>query len=172
MEERLKTSRREYRTEKMAVTSMANVFIDITVVHTIQQGNIHFHKNFNLLLVCVFVVVVSVTNNIINSNTARLYRQWRKPVIYSATNHWAEARDAIWCHSNAILTLCWRQSSFSMCKNRNRSALVRDLLCNKSQFVGHSCKKIQCKSLAIRSRDLIYFTTDLQTVIYYSTNRC
>ena len=27
-------------------------------------------------------------------------------------------------------------SSFSMCYNRNRSALVRDLLSNKSLFVG------------------------------------
>ena len=27
-------------------------------------------------------------------------------------------------------------SSFSVCENRNRSALVRDLLSNKSQFVG------------------------------------
>ena len=27
-------------------------------------------------------------------------------------------------------------SSFIVCSNRNRSALVRDLLCNNSQFVG------------------------------------
>ena len=39
----------------------------------------------------------------------------------------------------------------------NRSAFVRDLLSNKSQFVG---------------RDLIYFTNDLQSVIYYSTDQC
>ena len=43
---------------------------------------------------------------IINSNTAYLYRQWRKPVIYSATNHWAEVPDAIWHLSDIILTLC------------------------------------------------------------------
>ena len=53
-----------------------------------------------------------------------------------------------------------------MCQNRNRSALVRDLLSNKSQFVG---QLLVDKSLALRARDLIYFTTDLQTEIYYST---
>ena len=48
-------------------------------------------------------------------------------------------------------------SSFFVCYNRNRSALVRVLLGNKSLFVGQL--KVD-KSLA------------LQTVIYYSTNLC
>ena len=40
--------------------------------------------------------------------------------------------------------------------NRNRSALVLELLSNKS----------------LRARDLIFFTTDLQTVNYYTTIYC
>ena len=40
---------------------------------------------------------------------------------------------------------------------------MRDLLSNKSKFVGQLQED---KSLALRARDLIYFTTDLQTVIY------
>ena len=51
--------------------------------------------------------------------------------------------------------------------NRNRSALVRDLLCNNSQFVGQLYVN---KSLALRTRDLIFFTTDLQIVNYYTKN--
>ena len=51
----------------------------------------------------------------------------------------------------------------------NRSALVRDLLNNKTQFVVQAQED---KSLALRASDLIYFTTDLQTVIYYLTNHC
>ena len=47
-----------------------------------------------------------------NSNTPRLYSQSLNSVIYSATNHWAEARDAIWHHSDIIVTLCWRESAF------------------------------------------------------------
>ena len=60
-------------------------------------------------------------------------------------------------------------SSFVVCSNRNRSALVRDLLSYNSQFVG---QLYEDKSLALRSRDLIFFTTDLQTVNYYTTNHC
>ena len=60
-------------------------------------------------------------------------------------------------------------SRFIVCLNRNRSALVRDLLCNNSQFVG---QLYDDKSLALRARDLIFFTTDLQTVNYYKTNHC
>ena len=41
-----------------------------------------------------------------NSNTLRLYSQWLNSVIYYAINHWAEARDAIWRHSDIMLTLC------------------------------------------------------------------
>ena len=51
--------------------------------------------------------------------------------------------------------------------NRNRSALVRELLCNNSLFVG---QLYEDKSL--RARDLIFFTTDLQTVNYYTTIHC
>ena len=55
-----------------------------------------------------------------------------------------------------------------ICSNRNRSALVRDLLSYNSQFVGQLNED---KSLALHARDLI-FTTDLQTVPYYTTNHC
>ena len=56
-------------------------------------------------------------------------------------------------------------SLFIVCSNRNRSTLVRDLLCNNSQFVG---QLYEDKSLALHARDLISFTTDLQTVNYYT----
>ena len=59
--------------------------------------------------------------------------------------------------------------SFLVCSNRNRSTLVRELLSNNSLFVGQSYED---KSLALRARDLIFFTTDLQTVNYYSTIHC
>ena len=46
---------------------------------------------------------------------------------------------------------------------------VRELLSNISLFVGQLYAD---KSLALRARDLLCFTTDLQTVIYYSTIHC
>ena len=55
-------------------------------------------------------------------------------------------------------------SSFLVCWNRNRSAPVRELLNNNSLFVG---QLYEDKSLALRARDFIFFTTDLQTVNYY-----
>ena len=55
-------------------------------------------------------------------------------------------------------------SSFIVSSNRNRSALVRELLCNNSLVVG---QLYEDKSLALRARDLIFFPTDLQTVNYY-----
>ena len=60
-------------------------------------------------------------------------------------------------------------SPFIVCLNRNRSALVGELLSNNSLFVG---QLYEDKSLALRARDLIFFTTDLQTVNYYSTIHC
>ena len=57
-------------------------------------------------------------------------------------------------------------SLFIVCSIRNRSALVRELFSNNSLFVGQLNDD---KSLALRARDLIFFTTDLQTVNYYST---
>ena len=42
-----------------------------------------------------------------------------------------------------------------------RSALLRELLSNNSLFVGQLYGN---KSLALRARDLIFFTTDTQTV--------
>ena len=60
-------------------------------------------------------------------------------------------------------------SSFIVCWNRNRSAAVRELLSNNSLFDG---QLYEDKSLALRARDLIFFTTDLQTVNYYSTIHC
>ena len=52
--------------------------------------------------------------------------------------------------------------SFIVCSNRNRSALACDFLSNNSLFVGQLYKD---KSLALRTRDLFFFTNDLQTVI-------
>ena len=60
-------------------------------------------------------------------------------------------------------------SSFIVCLNRNRSVAVRKLLSNNSLFVG---QLYEDKSRALRARDLIFFTTDLQTVNYYSTIHC
>ena len=60
-------------------------------------------------------------------------------------------------------------SPFIVCQNRNRSAPVRELLSNNSLFVG---QLYEDKSLALRARDLIFLTTDLQTVNYYSTIHC
>ena len=60
-------------------------------------------------------------------------------------------------------------SPFIVCKNRNRSAPVRELLSNNSLFVGQSSED---KSFALRARDLIFFTTDPQTVNYYSKIHC
>ena len=58
---------------------------------------------------------------------------------------------------------------FIVCKNRNRPAPVHELLDNNSLFVGQLCED---KSLKLRAHDLIFFTTDLQTVNYYSTIHC
>ena len=60
-------------------------------------------------------------------------------------------------------------SSFIVCKNRNRSAQVRELLSNNSLCVG---QLYEDKPLALRVIDLIFFTTDLQTENYYSTIHC
>ena len=60
-------------------------------------------------------------------------------------------------------------SSFSTCWNRNRSALVRDSLSNNSKLVS---RLIVDKSLGLRVPDLTFVTTDLKTVIHYSTNHC
>ena len=59
-------------------------------------------------------------------------------------------------------------SSFIVCSNRNRSALVHLLLSNNSLFVG---QLYEDKPFALCTRDII-FTTDLQTVNYYSTIHC
>ena len=60
-------------------------------------------------------------------------------------------------------------TSFIVSSNRNRSALVRELLCNNLMFVG---QLYEDKSLTLHARDLIFFTTDLQTVNYYTTIHC
>ena len=56
------------------------------------------------------------------------------------------------------------RSSFIVCSNRTlfRSAPMRDLLSYNSLFVG---QLYEDKSLALRARDLIFFTTDLQLLI-------
>ena len=46
---------------------------------------------------------------------------------------------------------------------------MRDLLSNNSLFVG---QLYEDKSLALRARDFIFFTTDLQTVNFYATIHC
>ena len=56
--------------------------------------------------------------------------------------------------------------SFIEWKSRNRSPLLCELLSNNSLFVG---QLYEDKSLALPARDLIFFTTVLQTVNYYST---
>ena len=60
-------------------------------------------------------------------------------------------------------------SSFIVSSNRNRSALVGELICNNSLFVG---RLYEDKSLALHAHDLIFFITDLQTVNYYTTIHC
>ena len=60
-------------------------------------------------------------------------------------------------------------SSFIVCYNRNGSAPVRELFSYNSLFFG---QLYEDKSLALRVRDLIFFTTELQTVNYYSTIHC
>ena len=52
---------------------------------------------------------------------------------------------------------------FIVFKNPNRSSLERELLCKNSLFVG---QLYEHKSLALRTRDLIFLTTDPQTVNY------
>ena len=54
-------------------------------------------------------------------------------------------------------------SLFIVCSNPSRSALVRELFSNNSLFVG---QLYEDKSMALRTRDLIFFTTNLQTVNY------
>ena len=51
----------------------------------------------------------------------------------------------------------------------SRPPQVRELLSNNSLSVGQLNED---KSLALRARDLIFFTTYRQTVNYYSTIQC
>ena len=60
-------------------------------------------------------------------------------------------------------------SSFIVYSNQNRSALVRELLSNNSLFVN---QLYDDKLRALRTTDLIFFTTELQTVNYYPTILC
>ena len=55
------------------------------------------------------------------------------------------------------------------CALDNRSAIVRELLSNNSLFVGHL---YEVKLLALRACDLIFLSTDLQTVNDYTTIHC
>ena len=50
--------------------------------------------------------------------------------------------------------------TFLVCSNRNKSAFVSEVFSNNSLFVGQLYE------------DLIFFTTDIQTVNYYSTIHC
>ena len=60
-------------------------------------------------------------------------------------------------------------SLFIVSSIQNRSVLVREWLSRNSLFVGQLYKD---KSLALHVYDLTFFTTDLQTVNYYSTIHC
>ena len=59
--------------------------------------------------------------------------------------------------------------TFIVCLNQKGSALVPELLSNNSLFVG---QLYEDKSLALHARDSIFFTTDLETVNFYSTINC
>ena len=81
-----------------------------------------------------------------------------------------------WRDSLSAMAESWKKlktsnvfSSFNVCGNRNRSALLRELLSNNSLFVG---QLYEDKSLVLCAHDLIFFTTELQTVIFYSTMHC
>ena len=68
-------------------------------------------------------------------------------------------------------------SSFIICSNRKRSALVREMLSNNSLCVGQlyedkSLALRACDLIFLRALNLIFFKTDLQTVNYYSTSHC
>ena len=72
--------------------------------------------------------------------------------------------------SSSVMAESWKKlmtsnvfSSLLVRLNRNRSAPVCELLSNNSLFVG---QLYEDKSLVLRARDLIFFTTDLQTVNY------
>ena len=56
-----------------------------------------------------------------------------------------------------------------LCVKSNRSALMRELLNDNLLFVG---KLYKDESLVLCAHDLIFFTTDLQTVNYFSTILC
>ena len=58
---------------------------------------------------------------------------------------------------------------FIACLNRNRSALVCEVLSNNSLFVGQLDVD---KSLTLHARNLIFFTTDRKTVNYYTAIHC
>ena len=58
-------------------------------------------------------------------------------------------------------------SSFIVSSNRNRSALVRELLCNNSLFVG---QLYEYKSLPLRARDLIFFTTEPNSELLHNNS--
>ena len=60
-------------------------------------------------------------------------------------------------------------SSFIVCLNSNRSVLVGELLRKNSLFVGQLYGD---KSLKLQARDLIFSTTNLQIVNFYSTIHC
>ena len=87
----------------------------------------------------------------------------------------AKQSDVWWDFFSAMAEI-WKKlktsnlfSSLIVSANRNRSALVRELLCINSLFVG---QLYEDKSLALRARDLIFFSTDIQTVNYYTTIHC
>ena len=90
-----------------------------------------------------------------------LERRYKYMYTYATqSNYWREFFSAMaksWKKLKTLNVL----SSFIVCQNRNRSALVRQLLANNSLFVG---MLYEDKSLALRARDLIFFTADLQTV--------
>ena len=83
-------------------------------------------------------------------------------------NYWRDLFSAmgdIWKKLNILNVF----SSYIVCYNRNRSALMRELLSNNALFVG---QLYEDKSVGLCAQDLILSTTDFQTVRYYSTIHC
>ena len=61
------------------------------------------------------------------------------------------------------------QADITLLFQYRSAALVRELLSNNLLFVS---QLYEDKLLALHAHDLIFFTTDLQTVNYYTTIHC
>ena len=70
------------------------------------------------------------------------------------------------CNGGKLERAKYFKSVFFVSSMFEKDHLVLELLSNNSLLVGQLNKD---KSLGLYTRDLIFFTTDLQTVYYYST---